>query len=167
MDTKHDPNIPSYPDGDRNTLYMDGVEFQDFVASIFCRELGLAITQYSSRKYQMLKGESHQGIEIKYDRRMTETGNISFEIAEKSRADVDVWTPSGIYRSDNTWLYVQGNYNMIYVFGKVILQLLYEKSYKDKARDVKPTLRAFLVPVEKAREIALLAIDPLALKVYR
>lgn len=157
METK-----PEYPDGDRPTLYEEGLEFQDFVADLLMRELGFPLTSYSSKKYQWNHGENRQGVEIKLDNRCagpTATTNISFEVAEKRDKDVERWTLSGILRQDNTWLYVQGNYHRVYVFGKEILRLMYLKTYQAKVREVRPTLKAFLMPVTEAERIALKIFD--------
>jgi hypothetical protein len=153
---------PSYPDGDRTTLFEEGLEFQDFVAELLLKELGFPLTSYCSKKYQWKHGENRQGVEIKLDRRCAgnnATGNISFEVAEKSSASVGRWTDSGIMREDNTWLYIQGNYSRVFVFGKEILRLVYLKSFKDKVREVRPTLKAFLMPVADAERIALKVFD--------
>lgn len=157
MDTK-----PEYPDGARTTLFDEGLEFQDFVADLLIRELGFPLTSYCSQKYQWKHGENRQGVEIKLDTRCagpTATGNISFEVAEKRKASVTGWTKSGILREDNTWLYVQGNYHRVFVFGKEILRLLYAKRYVDKVRVVNGTLKAFLVPIPEAERIALKIFD--------
>jgi hypothetical protein len=157
MDTK-----PKYPDGDRPGLLEEGLEFQDFVADLLLKELGFPLTSFCSKKYQWKHGENRQGVEIKLDRRMAgdkATGNISIEVAEKSRADMPNWTPSGIMREDNTWLYVQGNYHRVMVFGKEILRLVYQKQYLDKVIPVKPTLKAFRMPIQEAERIALKIFD--------
>ena len=148
-----------YPDGDRPTLFEEALKFQDFVTDLLLKELGLVVSAYSSRYYQYNFGESRQGIEIKLDMRMSDTGNISIEVAEKSRASIEHWTPSGIMRDDNTWLYIQGNYNTIYIFGKKFLRQLYEARYINSVRDAKSTLRAFLMPRTEADKYCLRRID--------
>jgi len=149
----------AYPDAKDDKTLQDGLEFQDFIADLFMKEIGISITSYSSRKWQFSSGENRQGIEIKMDRRMTDTGNVSIEVAEKSRADMPNWTPSGIMRQDNTWLYVQGNYKTVIVFGKATLKLFYEKYYKDKVWEPNKTIKTFLMPIAEARRIALKVFD--------
>jgi len=146
---------PEYPDADRTTCFEEGLEFQDLVADIFMKELGISITSYSSRKYQWLKGENRQGIEIKLDTRILETGNVSIEVAEKRAASVNIWTPSGIMRPDPSWLYVQGNKSIIFIFGKNILQMVYLKQYLSKVWTPKPTIKTFRIPLSEARRLAL------------
>ena len=151
---------PQYPDADRSTVFEEGLEFQDFVANLLLAELGIVLTSYTSQRYQWLHGENRQGIEIKLDRRIHETGNVSIEVAEKTRADVPTWTPSGIMREDNAWLYVQGNPAIVLVFGKATLRLLYEKRYQGKTWEPKPTIRTFLLPLPEAERLALKVFRP-------
>lgn len=150
-----DLSLPKYPDADRKTVFVEALEFQDFVVDLFLKELGIAISNYSSRYYQMNYGENRQGIEIKLDTRILETGNVSIEVAEKSKAVNVSWVPSGIMRNDNTWLYVQGNYNIVFVFGKSFLKQLYDAKYKDKVWMPKPTIKTFLMPVEEAEKYSI------------
>jgi hypothetical protein len=145
---------PKYPDGDRDTLFDEALEFQDFVVDLFLKEIGIPISNYSSRYFQYNKGENPQGIEIKLDKRILETGNVSIEVAEKSRSDIQNWTPSGILRKDNTWLYVQGNKDIVFIFSKKILQGIYEARYKDKVWEPKKTIKTFLMPVAEAEKYA-------------
>lgn len=148
----------NYPDADRTTVFEEALKFQDFVADLLLSELGFVISNYSSRYYQFNKGENRQGVEIKMDLRILETGNVSIEVAEKSRADIKVWTPSGIMREDNSWLYIQGNYNIVFIFGKTILRKLYLSRYQNKVWEPKRTIRTFLLPISEAEKYALKVI---------
>jgi hypothetical protein len=145
---------PEYPDGDRDTLFEEALEFQDFVVDLFLKEIGISISNYSSKYFQYNKGESPQGIEIKLDNRILETKNVSIEVAEKSRADIQNWTPSGIMRDDNTWLYVQGNKKIIFIFAKKTLQGIYKARYQDKVWEPKKTIKTFLMPMSDAEKYA-------------
>jgi len=144
-----------YPDADRPIVFEEGLEFQDFVVDLLINELGIALSNYSSKYYQQNYGENRQGIEIKLDNRILETENVSIEVAEKSRASIQNWTPSGIMRNDNTWLYIQGNKKIVFVFGKSILQKLYKSRYQDKVWQPKSTIRTFLMPIAEAEKYAL------------
>ena len=85
-------------------------EFQDWVMERLLKE-GIVFLQYSSAKNQINKGESISGIEVKYDMRFAETGNFYIETSARNRAGKLM--PSGIYRNDNTWLWVVGNYGVL------------------------------------------------------
>lgn len=145
-------SYPMYPDGKRKTLFEEALEFQDFVADVLRKELGIVITNYASRKWQFNVGENRQGIEIKLDTRILETGNVSIEIGEKSRKEIKEYSPSGILRNDNSWLHIQGNYDIIFIFAKKMLLLLYNSGrYRI---DNLPTLRRFLMPISDAERYA-------------
>lgn len=147
-----------YPDADRPSVFEEALSFQDFVVDLLIKELGFVISNYSSKYYQYNFGENRQGVEIKLDMRILETGNVSIEVAEKSRADINNWTPSGIMRPDNTWLYIQGNYDIVFIFGKTILQGIYRAKYIDKVWTPKPTIKTFLLPIKEAEKYALKVI---------
>ena len=103
-----------------------GCEYQDFVSDILRIKLGLFVGPYSSRKYQYEKGESQAGIEIKHDMQIQKYKNIFIETAEKTDANNSNWIPSGIYRSDNGWLYVIGDYHELFIFSKFQLRKIVE-----------------------------------------
>lgn len=125
----------------------EGLAFQDYVTEKLYN-LGIPLVTYSSRNYQLGVGENKAGIEIKFDRKFRETGNFYIETAEKADPKNKNYVPSGIYRNDNTWLYLIGDYQTIYVFSKEQL-----KKCSDKFRKVEtPTSKGFLLPVEKALE---------------
>lgn len=131
-----------------------GLEYEDFVFDLL-RQHGLTVTRFVSRTWQ-LKGECSAGIEVKFDDRLADTGNLYIEIGEKSRPDPtrDYW-PSGIYRKDNTWLYVIGNYRTVFVFGKRHLQTLEQRIPADARRRKQiPTSRGFVLTVDEARRNA-------------
>jgi len=150
METKsHDP---VYPDCKDPNPYQSGLEFQDFVVDLLREQLGIVITNYQSQRFQFGVGENKQGIEIKLDRDILRTNNVSIEIAEKARASNPYYVPSGIYRNDNSWLYIQGNWDIVFIFSKNILRLLRQsRRYKI---DTLPTLKRFLLPIDNARKYA-------------
>lgn len=150
----------NYPDAPRADGVQAGMEFQDFVADQLFR-FGIALTAFMSRKYQYERGENLQGIEIKLDDRWHETGRLSIEIAERSDAQ-SMWVNSGIYRNDNTWLYVQGNQAGFFIFPRKFLRHMFEKNgypTEEKPKG-KPTIRTFYLPVAHAEIYAALVWRP-------
>lgn len=143
-----------------NEYYKDrlevGLQFQDFVTDILFTELFIPLSSYQSKKYQ-LKGENKQGVEIKFDDKFKDSGNLYIEIAEKSNPNNPTFIDSGIYRNDNTWLYIIGNYQILFIFGKSTLKLL----HKDKRyRSIEiPTSKGFLIPRTDAVKFALKVIN--------
>ena len=97
-------------------MLKKGLEYQDFVIE-FLYHQGLPLITYSSEKYQIEKGENKLGVEIKFDDKFKETGNLFIEVEER-RNENKKYVNSGIFRDDNTWLYVIGNYEWAFIFFK-------------------------------------------------
>jgi len=121
-----------------------GLYFQDYVCELLY-ENGIPIISYSSKEFQNMIGENKAGIEIKNDTNYQKTGNLYIEIAEKSNPENKEFVPSGIYRNDNTWLYLIGDKDKIFILSKKQLQILH-KSKKFKEVGI-PTSRGFLLPI--------------------
>ena len=143
---------PIYPDAKTPTSFSDGMEFQDFVVDILAED-GIVLQNYVSKKWQFEKGENRQGFEIKLDNRCTETGRLSIEIAEKSRSSNSEWVNSGIYRDDNSWLYVQGNYRVLFAFAKNWL-VRFHQAKKPAEHESGGTVRKFYLPLNIAETAA-------------
>ena len=146
---------PNY--SENNSGHIDsfevGNEFQDFVCIELAKQ-GIILQNINSKKFQFNVGENLQGFEIKYDARCTgdrgttATNQLSIEIAEKTRADNSKFVPSGIYRNDNSWLYIQGNFKTFWIFSKKLLILLH-RSGRYKEHEL-PTIKKFYLPMEDA-----------------
>lgn len=143
----------SYPK--RNSNHADsfevGNEFQDFVCMELAKQ-GIILQNINSKKFQYQTGENLQGFEIKFDGTSLKTGRLSIEVAEKKNGANDFWVESGIYRGDNSWLYIQGNYSYFWIFSKNILQELHKSGKFEIAQHPKemPTINKFYLPFEKA-----------------
>ena len=100
-----------------------GLEYQDYVFDQIRAMDGMPIFlgAYSSLKYQCGKGESPSGIEVKYDAKFRETGNLFIETAEKSYSYQASFHPSGVMSEDNSWLYLIGDYDEAFIFAKNLL----------------------------------------------
>ena len=143
-----------YANGYYNDKLQEGLEFQDIVT----RELyqrGIVVVGYSSRKYQNNEGENLLGAEIKHDGKFRETGNLYIETSEKAHPDRQNYTPSGIYRGDNSWLFVIGDEKTIYIFSTKYLKML-EPKYQSVN---KPTSNGYLLPLPDADKYCLRRID--------
>lgn len=110
-------------------------EYQDFITDQLLRR-GIVLNQYASRKYQYERGESASGIEVKFDNRMSDTGNIYIEVDERSNPwDKSDFTPSGIYREDDMWLYLIGNYEKALLLSKKQIRHVVDMVKAGKFRD--------------------------------
>lgn len=140
--------------------YKDQLEeamlYQDFVIDQLRKaDPCIIIPVYSSRRSQYEKGESACGIEIKHDKKY-ENGspNLYIEIAEKTDSTISEYSPSGIFRNDNTWLYLIGSYESAFLFSKHQLQAIYASQENWKRRGIfaveTPTSKGFCYPVQSA-----------------
>jgi len=143
---------PTYPDAKSPTAYQDGLEFQDFVCDVLSQH-GVIIQNFGSKKFQWNKGENRQSWEIKLDKRCTETGRMSIEVAEKSSRDVSCWTKSGIFSKVNSWLYIQGNYEFLAIFSTRWLRR-YHDEIKPEIHEKRGTIKTFYLPLETVKNYA-------------
>lgn len=134
-----------------------GVEFQDHVCEVLYG-IGLPIVGYQSKKNQYKVGENITGIEIKFDDIYARTRNLWIEVAEKSNPENKKYVPSGIYRDDNSWLYVIGNYAEMFIFSHTMLRGVRGK-YDERENDTK-TSCGFLMPRNDAISYAAKVIPP-------
>lgn len=143
---------PQYPNA-RPDSFEVGLEYQDWVCRLLARE-HIILQNLVSRSYQYDVGENLQGFEIKYDERCTDTGRLSIEVAEKVRNDPALsWVPSGIMRNDNSWLYIQGNYDRVYIFAKSTLTRWYAQA-EPEVSEYAGILRRFFLPFSLADVLA-------------
>lgn len=134
----------------------EGLEFQDIVTTALYQR-GIIVIGYASRRFQVSNGENMLGAEIKRDGKFRETGRLYFETAEKSHPDKLNYTPSGIYREDNSWLYVIGDEKTIYIFSVKYLRML--EKQKSYLRIEKPTSLGFVMPVPDADKYCIRKIE--------
>jgi hypothetical protein len=137
-----------------------GLLYQDFVVDTAWHLLGLAIVQYSSRVYQMEIGESRTGVEIKHDEKFSKTRNLWIECAEKARPRDGPYVPSGIYRTDNTWLYCIGDYDTIFFFPKVLLRGLHQSGKWRLLENNTGTSQGFLLAEGDGEKYAAVVLRP-------
>jgi len=136
--------------------------FQDFVIDVCWNLLGLAIVMYTSRAYQIHVGESKTGAEIKHDEKYGATGNLWIECAEKARPREGDYAPAGVFRGDNSWLYIIGDYDTIYIFPKSILQALARSGRYLIRENHTLTSQGFLLRQEQAERYAAQILKPKA-----
>ena len=143
-----------YPDSkDPNSLEA-GQKYEDVIAYVLYRKNDEhQIHPYRTQREQFTIGESPEGIEIKEDKRSADTGHLSIEIAEKT------WVggpevPSGIFRQDNTKIYVQGNHREFWGFPKTDL-VGYFNRVRPPTRWTISTLKSFFLEREMVNALAI------------
>lgn len=144
----------------RNAQMNEALRYQDFVVDLCYQELGLPIVLYCSKEYQIHSGESRTGVEIKQDSMMAKTGNLWIEVAEKARPRIGDYAVSGVRRSDNSWLWIQGDYNTVYVFFKRFLASLASSGRYDIRENNTKTSQGFLLPIADAEKYAGVVLRP-------
>jgi hypothetical protein len=142
----------------RQAKTEDGLRYQDFVVDLLCREMGFAVIQYVSRPYQYAVGESRTGVEIKLDEKYVTTRNLWIEVGEKARPRPGDYSPSGIDRPDNTWLYVIGDYSTVYAFPTRLLRAVRPR-YQVIPNNRRTSI-GFLLPEAHARKYAAFILSP-------
>lgn len=146
--------VAAYDDGYYADKLQQGLEFQDVIT----RELymrGLVVVGFSSRRFQNEQGENMLGAEIKRDGNFRQSGNLYIETAEKAHPSRPRYTPSGVMREDNSWLYVIGDEGTAYVFSTKYLRLLVPRY-----REVRtPTSIGRLMPLDQADRYCIRRID--------
>lgn len=110
---------------DKYELLEEAWAYQDFVTKELSK-IGISVNAYQSVYYQMKYGESASGIEIKNDRLMATTGNVYIEFKQTTLRGTEN-KDSGINCPDDSWLYVIGDYNKIYILSKLQLRSLLNK----------------------------------------
>lgn len=144
--------MTKYPDAPRRDTLEVGLQFQDFVVDTCLREWGKVIQCYSSRKYQLSKGESVQGVEIKYDGPCSRTLQLSIEVAERKDKTL-YWFDSGICGRDTACEYIQGNYDTLFLFERAALLRYFEDTSPEVVQP-NPTIRVFRVGFAAASRLA-------------
>lgn len=109
-------------------LLEEAWKYQDFITEQLFK-IGISVNAYQSVDYQLEHGESASGIEIKNDKQMAKTGNVYIEFSQTTlRGSTN--RDSGINQKDDSWLYVIGDYQKIFIFGKNQLRSLLDKVQK-------------------------------------
>jgi len=132
----------------------EGLQFQDRVTKELYQR-GIVVIGYASQKYQNGCGENMLGAEIKRDGMFRDTGNLYIETAEKTNPSNENYIPSGIHRKDNSWLFVIGDEETIYIFSTKYLRIL---EYKFEKR-IKTTSKGFLIPLPEAEKYCIRKIE--------
>ena len=120
--------------------------FQDYIL-FDLNKRGISFSNYTSKKFQYKVGENTAGIEIKHDMMFRKTNNLFIEIKTKCRNGS--WLKSGIYRNDNTWLFLIGDKLKYWIFGKQSLKRILSQDGKYKLVQTKDSA-GYLLPVQDA-----------------
>lgn len=137
----------------KNMLEL-GLEYQDNVAKYMMKYHHMPIVYYTSYKEQW-RGESLNGIEVKFDARSTETGNIFMLTKIKNKSGV--WQKSGIYKEDNTIWFIIGNHNEAWMVSKHILLQIVKTCHE--VENNTGECMGYLIPRAKMDKIRCIKLD--------
>jgi len=124
-----------------NDMTIDQIaEFQAFVTDQLSK-IGITI-------------HVNQGVEIKYDRNFQKTGNLYIETAEMLKSENTKFVHSGIFKNDNSWLYIIGDYKSLYLFATKYLRSIYPKR-KSFVFVSEETTQGYLLPIAEAEQFCI------------
>lgn len=141
-----------YPHSPNGRSVAEGLEFQDYMMRRLL-EIGILVQVNTSAAYQLSVGESPQQVEIKLDNRCSDTGRLSIEVAERSKA-FGPWVASGIYAKPGSFFYVQGNHTVAYVFETRAIQEYHQVRERGRYEEM-PTIRKFYLPLRDAEQLCI------------
>jgi len=142
----------------RRKKQVEGEAFQDYVEDVLEKMWGFRLNCYKTKEEQYKIGENKFGMEIKLDNSFRDSMRLWIEIAEKAMPREGDFVKSGIYRDDNAWLYLIGDYDMFYIYSKNMLQLLHRSHCYEEYEN--ETSRCFFLPFRDALNYAALVVDP-------
>lgn len=135
-----------------------GLEYQDWCVSELMK-IGLCVCIYSSKNFQKGK-ESANGIEIKAQLEHTVHGTLYIETYALD-FKANCWYPSGIY--NDSWLYVTGDYETIYIIPTNSLRMLDSEDKYESARANLlgcPPSKGYKLPIADAQKYAARILNP-------
>ena len=140
----------------RREMSVKGTAYENYIYPIFAKEWSIPefwVKPFEGRNEQIYVGENRLGVEIKYDEKSIKSSNLYIEIEEKSHPEKPKYQRSGIFRRDNTFLFLIGNYDIYYVFE---IDTIRELSDDYKTIEIaRCTSKGFLLPKEQARKSAI------------
>ncbi len=161
MDGTRMETTPNYSDG--NVGYDKGMEYQRWVKATYPRVYsGRELNYYDTRDDQYRKGETKEGVEVKFDDLIffyCKTGRLYIETWERGEGEIYEGRPyveSGIWRQDNTTVWLQGDYDIWFLFSKAKLVWLEKLDppflFRPKPT---PTSKGFCIPIKNAKILCL------------
>lgn len=123
-------------DREKSAYYIgqltDSHKFEVYVGERFLSH-GYDIGFFYGKEQQYRKGETRAGIEIKYDKMLTKTGNLYIEYQERLNSR-QMWVNSGILKEDETKFYLIGNMHEFYILPRERLCSYYDRLVRQHER---------------------------------
>lgn len=147
--------MKGYPDSKHEDPKLLGELYQEKLLPVINSVFGVELHYYKTQEEQYTIGESAEGWEIKFDDWIGKGKNfnhLSIETGEKTKKSRNTFTNSGIFRKDNTIVYVQGNWSFVWFFEKQVLVNYYLAYDPPLITDNPPTIRKFYMEFDAADE---------------
>jgi hypothetical protein len=130
----------------------DGEQYQRYINECLVAVGSSSFHTYTTKEDQRNKGENVEGVEVKYDKKVSSTGNLWIEVSEKTDPSHHHFVPNGIY-SKHAKYYFIGNYNIAYFFDVETLRGLHQNKRYTEITNNTGTSRGFLLPVADLKNI--------------
>lgn len=138
-------------------------KFEAFVYDWFQENKNFSISHYHTKEEQFEKGENRQGVEIKNDQRLKETGNIFISVKrEYSWQDYESGIMKKYKGQPQSWLYVIGCKELFFVFSTKHLIEYYQenkpKLFKGFTTSKQGTDYGFLLSKKQAEKMCIIKV---------
>jgi len=110
---------------------------------------------FEDKYSQYYVGENGEGYEIKLDQHIQHSQRMSIEIGEKQAINRKDFTPSGIFREDNTVFYVQGFNEFAWLFWKSDLRQYFHQNNPPLIDNDPQTIQKFYISRSLAQTLSL------------
>lgn len=105
---------------------IEGRKYERFIKAYFWIYLGIRLHLFDTYDEQMKYGETQEGFEIKYQRKMKETGNVYIETVAIPNIYTKREVPGALFRNDNSHTWIMGDYKEFWTVQLRTLLRLYE-----------------------------------------
>jgi len=149
----------------RGKMLEQGRTFADYVTR-WLYHRGLILLNFASQAFQYQVGENIVGAEIKRATKFRTLQTLYIETDEKSHPDRPNFSRSGIYRCDNSWLFITGDERDLWILSTRWLREMEQARHKNSqsyrfTRAQTPTSKGFRLPLALAEKCHLLRLhDP-------
>ena len=150
---------------DAKTTDELGTWYEHLIKMLFIYNHNFIIHIYKEEN-QFIKGESKEKIEIKFDRRINDTGNIYLEYKERRKhpereKPYGMWVDGGFAKKNEDIFYLIGDKKNIWVFLKETLCELHNSKHRFRCSIKHPmsTSIGILLPCKDALELAIGKIE--------
>lgn len=132
-----------------------GKAFEE-AASYYLHSQGFPLRPLLTAKGQWEHGENLAHVEIKFDQKVEETGNLFIETRERrDSSGKSHWREAGIYDQHNPWFYLIGDSKKLWLLNVRELRRLFESLNPKCTSKQTATAEGFIIPKIFVDQIAI------------